>query len=80
MKARMQKGFTTRENRRYRGTFGVDSVIWDLSYNKYQLNIVLQDGSRQNISSYKSGDNAAEDGVALSGYLKVPYWEDRYSK
>jgi hypothetical protein len=43
-------------------------------YTSYQLNLIMNDGSRENVVSYGQKDNAIADSQKLADYLGLKLW------
>lgn len=51
-----------------------ESVNGETSYISYEINLVLNDGRRLNVSDYGHATGAAEDAELLARFLDVPVW------
>ncbi len=47
------------------------------SYHSYELNLVLEDGSRLNVVDHGKSDALAKDAQKLAHFLNVPVWDKR---
>lgn len=45
------------------------------SYDRFQMNIVLKDGSRKRVLESRNGDKIKVNAKHLSSYVKVPIWD-----